>query len=412
MSRAALAAIALAVAAASAAGAAELDRGDWRFELGGNLRTLGIGTRMLRSDTLLEEGRLRRSDAGLLLERARLNGQAVWRDRWFAQVTYDAEGRVGSFLDSVAFEVGDALGNRTWLDLDHTLSSHDDGDLRHLLYRAFVRYESERVEVALGRQRIPLGRARLWNPIDLFNPIPPLAIEGDQRIGQDAGRARFRLAEGLWAGGIWSPQDDPDEHRGALRLELSRTEFDAALLAGRFGRDWVLGVDGATNLGGAAGRLEATWSDLETGPRIWQVVASVDFTFPLGSGLYGLVEHFYNENLIEADTIARAALALPRDALLELLAEAQVPLLDRLTTRVRHQTGVQVGYDLTPLLRADFLVLWDWRGASAALAPALSWSVRSDVSLSLGAQLYLGSDPDSEYGDAANLVFARFDYYF
>ncbi len=411
MRRAALAAL-LVAGAAGAPGAAELDRGDWRFELGGSLRTLGILTRMLRSETLFEEQRLERDDSGLLLERARVNGQAVWRDRWFAQLTYDAEARVGSFLDTVAFDVADELGNRTWLDLDHTLSSHDDGDLRHALYRGFVRYESERAEVALGRQRIPLGRARLWNPIDLFNPIPPLAVEGDQRIGQDALRARFRLAEGVWAGGIWSPQDDPDAHRGALRLEVSRTEFDAALLGGRFGRDWVLGADGAVNLGGAAGRFEATWSDLERGPRIWQVVASVDYTFPLGSGLYGLLEHFYNENLIEGDAIPRAALALPREALLDLLADAQAPLLDRLATRVRHQTGAQVGYDLTPLVRGDFLVLYDWRGASAALAPIVSWSARRDVTLALGARLYLGSDPDGEYAGEANLVFASLDYYF
>jgi hypothetical protein len=216
----------------------------------------------------------------------------------------------------------------------------------------------------------------------------------------------------VWAGGIWSPQDDPDDHRGALRLEVSRTEFDAALMAGRFGRDWVLGADGAANLGGAAGRFEATWSDLERGPRIWQVVASVDYTFPLGSGLYGLVEHFYNENLIEADALDRALLGLPREALLDLLGEAQTPLLDRLATRVRHQTGVQVGYDLTPLVRADFLVLWDWRGASAALAPALTWSARASLSLSLGAQFFVGSQEDSEYGDAANLLFARLDFYF
>lgn len=405
-------AAALAAALAGAASAAEYDRGDWRFELGGDLRTLGVFTRITRSDTLFDDGRLYRSDAGLLLERVRLNGQAVWNDRWFAQLTYDLEGRTGSFLDTVAWEVADALDEQTWIDLDRTLSSRDDTDLRHLVYRAFVRYETDRVEIALGRQRIPLGRARLWNPIDLFNPIPPLAIEGDQRIGQDAVRARVRLLEGFWAGAIWSPQDDPDEHRGALRFEWSRTAFDAALLAGRFGRDWVFGADGAANLGGAAGRFEATYSRLETGPRIWQVVAGVDYTFPLGAGLYALVEHFYNENLVEQGEIARSALAIPREELVAALAEGQKPLLDRLASRVRHQTGFEFGYDLTPLLRGDFLAIWDWRGASAALVPSLTWSVRSNVSLSVGAQLFVGSDGDSEFGDASELGFARFDYYF
>jgi hypothetical protein len=409
--RAALAALIL-VAAAAAAPAAELDRDDLRLELGGSLRTLGTFTRDLREETIAEDGRLRRSDSGLLLERLRVNGQAVWRDRVYAQLTYDNEARVGSALDSLGFAVADAIGNRTWFDLDHTLSSHEDGDWRHLIYRAFVRVEGERGEVVLGRQRIPLGRARLWNPIDLFNPIPPLAIEGDQRIGQDAALARLRLGGGAFAEGIWSPQDDPDLHRAALRLGLTRTAVDAALLAGRFGRDWVFGADGAANLVGAAVRFEGTLSDLEAGERIWQVVGSADYTFPVGSGLYGLVEHFYNENLIDPDAFGRALLLIPTAELIDALAETQGPLLDRLATVARHQTGVQVGYDLHPLLRADLLTIYDWNGASVAFFPVLTWSARSNLVLSAGVQLFLGEGSDTEYGERANLVFASVDFFF
>ncbi|MFB3099474.1 MAG: hypothetical protein ACE1ZX_05510, partial [Acidimicrobiia bacterium] len=76
-----------------------------------------------------------------------------------------------------------------------------------LLYRGWVRYEGRSFDVTLGRQRIPLGRARLWNPTDLFNPIFPLAIEGDQRIGQDAVVARWEPLDEIWLVGLWSPQD-------------------------------------------------------------------------------------------------------------------------------------------------------------------------------------------------------------
>ncbi len=409
--RGALAALVV-VAVAGGASAGELDRGDLRLELGGSLRSLGIFTRELRAETLVEDRRLTRSDSGLLLERLRVNGQAAWRDRVYAQLTYDNEARFGSFLDSLAFSVADEIGNRTWLDLDHTISSHDDADWRHLVYRAFVRVEDERGEIVVGRQRIPLGRTRLWNPIDLFNPIPPLAIEGDQRIGQDAVLARLRLLPGLFAAGIWSPQDDPDEHRAAARLELSRSSVDGALLVGRFGQDWVFGADGAANLSGAAARFEATFSDLERGGRIWQVVGSLDYTFAVGSGLYGLVEHFYNENLIDPEAFDRALLAIPPADLVDVLAESQLAFLDRLTTVARHQTAVQVGYDLHALVRADLLTIYDWNGASVAFYPVVAWSARSDVALSVGVQLFLGHDRDSEYGDRPNLVFGSVDLYF
>jgi hypothetical protein len=421
------------------AAGAELDRGDLRLELGGSLRTLATLTRDVRLDEL--ERRLqevdplrlppRRSDSGLLLLRARIDAQAVWRDRLYAQVVYDNEARFGSGLDTFNFAAADAIGIRTWADMDGTLSSHEDGDWRHSVYRAWVRWEQERVELTLGRQRIPLGRGRLWNPIDLFNPIPPLAIEGQQRIGQDAARLRFRLREGVWTEAIWSPQDDPDEHRGALRLELSRTELDLALLVGSFRRNWVFGADGEGNLGGAAYRFEATYTDDREGGRTWQVVGSLDYTFAVGSGLYGMVEHFYNENLVDQGgfgaLLATCFAGVPPpppplsspaarqciDATISALAGGQGPVLDRLVTIVRNQTGVQLGYDLTPLVRANLLSIYDWHGPSVAIFPVISWSASSDVEVALGVQLYLGPDDGrSEYGDRANLLFAQVDFFF
>lgn len=411
MSRRVLAGVAALALLPGASAAYELDRGALRLELIPSLRLLGTFTRELDAEAFLLDGRTTRSDSGLALVRLRLDAQAVWRDRLYAQVVYDNELRSGSALDSLRFALGDAIGNRTWFDWDDTVSSHDDGDWRHLIYRAWVRSEWDRLEVTLGRQRIPLGRGRLWNPIDLFNAIPPLAIQGDQRIGVDAARLRVRLARELWAEGIWAPQDDPDDHRAAARIEIARTAVDAALTVGRFRRDWVIGADAAGNLGNAAYRLEVTYTNPREGDRFWQAVASLDYTFQLGAGLYALVEHLYNENRVPA-TIPAPFPAGSFEVRLGRLASAQVPLLDRITTIVRNQTGFQLGYEATPLLRADVLWIYDWHGPSAAVVPVVSWSARDDLVLSAGVQLFYGPGGRSEYGDAANLMFAQIDLFF
>ena len=457
MSRLAAVGLWLLLLAPGTAHAVELDRGDLRLELRGSLRNLFTLTRDVRRDDLrrqleqngalfsptppcplpitpcLDLGALlstTRSDTGRMLWRARIDGQAVWRDQLYAQVVYDSEARFGSALDTLGFAIGDTVGNRTWWDLDRTISSNGDGDWRHSIYRAWMRWEEERVELTLGRQRIPLGRGRLWNPIDLFNPIPPLAVEAQQRIGQDAARLRFRLRDGVWTEAIWSPQDNTDDRRGALRLELSRTELDAALMVGSFRRNWVFGADGAGNLGGAAYRFEATYTHERAGGRTWQVVGSLDYTFPVGSGLYGLVEHFYNENLIDpgasatvpappscdptpAATLDRASATQCLDEMIALLAAGQELFLDRLFSSVRNQTGVLLSYDLTSLLRGNLLAIYDWHGPSVAVFPVLGWSVRSDVDVSIGLQLFVGKDDGrSEYGDRATLVFAQVDLFF
>jgi hypothetical protein len=352
-------------------------------------------------------------DQWFLLTRPRAKLALAYGDRVEGELVYDLELVTGTGLDSFAYRAGDAIGTRTWLDADRTVSRHADVEVRHALYRGWLRYASEDVEVTLGRQRIPLGRGRLWNPADLFNSIPPLAIQGDQRIGKDALHARARIAGELWGALIFAPEDDPDDARTALRFELERPELDIAAFAGHFGRDEVVGLDLARNLGDAAVRLELTWSHLERGDRVVQAVASLDRTFPLGSGLYVLVEHFYNENTLRPLPLDDLPPAPSVEAGLARLDGFDRGELDRLATQVRNQTGLQLGYSLTPLLRADLLWLFDWHGPSLATFPVLSVDLGSGFELRIGAQLFLGpSRRRSEYGDVPNLLFAELGAYF
>lgn len=412
MSFAARALAALLALVAAPTGAAELQRGELHLELKGSVRTLFTHTRRIDAEALFVDGSTRRRDSALLLERLRLTVEGTWADRFSGRITYDNEFFTGSELDTLDFQLGKAVDSETWLDADRVISDHADGFWRHLLYRAWVRYEGERLELTLGRQRIALGRGRIWNPTDLFNPIPALAIEGGQRIGQDAALLRWRLAPQLSAVGIWSPQDDPDDHRAALRLEWSSIEFDAAAMAGRVGRDWVLGADFARNLLGAALRAEATFTDRDAGGRIWQAVASIDYTFGVGSGLYALVEHFYNEDLVDRTPASVLVGARNVDELLRILSRRGVASFSRLPAVVRNKTATQVSYELTPLMSAGLLWIHDWHGPSEAFVPTLSYSPRSDLEISVGAQLFVGSSVESEYADIPGLLFVQVDWFF
>lgn len=393
--------------------ALELRRGDARLELTGQLRSLFTFTRDLGTERLFVDGSTRRGDAGLWLTRGRLEALAYWRDWLRAGVTYDQELLTGSGLDGLGVEVGRATGNRTWADLDRDLSDREDLLWRHLIYRGWIQLEGHGAELTLGRQRIPLGKARLWNPTDLFNPIGPLAIESDQRIGQDAARLRLRIRRGLWIEGIWSPQDSPDDHRFATRIELTRRRVDASLMVGRFRRDRVLGADLAVNWKGATLRSEATLTDLDRGRQIWQVVFGGDYTVGWGAGLYVLVEHFYDENRISRTALSGSALGgLGAKAGVKLLGRLQADTFDRFAHVGRHQTGVGLGYDLTPLWRADLLTLYDWSGPSAIFAPVLTWSARANLEVSASAQLSLGRDEQSDYGKLPPLLILRADWFF
>ena len=407
-----LIAAALPLLPATDAGSAAYDRGELRLEFGGELRNLLTYTRRIQTESLLVDGSTQRGPAGLWLLRGRVWVEGVYKERFSGQLVYDQEYRTGTELDSLAFAIGDRIGTQTWLDADRTIHQSGSSDWRNSLYRAWLRYESDRFEITLGRQRIAIGVGRIWNPEDLFNPIFPLAIDAGQRIGQDALVARARIAGDLWAGFYWSPQDDPDDQRIAGRVEVHRIDFDAGLMAGRFEQDWVIGADFATNLGDAAFRFEATHTDLHEGDRVWQVVGSIDYTAPVGQGLYLLLEHLYNQNLAPPEDEFVALPGTDPETAVRVLAALQADLTNRITTFGLNQTALQVGYELTPLLRGDLLLLYDWSGRSAALAPVATYQLRSDLELAVGAQFFLGGSRASQFGDRPALGILRLDAYF
>jgi hypothetical protein len=420
VSRGALVALTLALLfTAPDARAVEFDSGDLKLDLGASLRELVTRSREVRTDDVFPapDGSfsLGASPSLLAQTRVRIDLQARYRERFSAQVSYDNELFLGSGRKSLAFALADARGNSTWADLDRTISDTQDATWQHLLYRGWLRYEGDDVELTIGRQRIALGRARLWNPTDLFNPIPPLAIEGDQRIGVDSVVTRVRVTNELWASAIVAPQSTSALYRSALRLELSRRSLDAALMFARIETDSVYGADFATNLGDAALRGEGTWTFHAHGGHTTQLVGSLDYTFDIGSGLYALVEHFYNGNTFSRDALGDTLDALPPltpEQGLSLLTQPGVLPQSQLVTSSYNQTGVDLGYDLTPLVRLDVLWIHDWEGPSEAFVPVLTWSALQNLELSLGAQIFGGRDGAGNYGGLEPLYFARVDVYF
>ncbi len=63
------------------------------------------------------------------------------------------------------------------------------------LYRGYLQYAGEKHFFVLGRQRVPLGVGKFWNPIDTFNPIDPFSIEPETRKGTDSIRYEYAMSD-------------------------------------------------------------------------------------------------------------------------------------------------------------------------------------------------------------------------
>lgn len=63
------------------------------------------------------------------------------------------------------------------------------------IYRAYLKYGGEKHLFVAGLQRIPFGVGRIWNPIDIFNPIDSTAIESYERKGTESIRYEYAISE-------------------------------------------------------------------------------------------------------------------------------------------------------------------------------------------------------------------------
>jgi hypothetical protein len=345
-----------------------------------------------------------------------------------AVLVYDNELLFGT-LDTLGAELGESLRTDSLADLEWDVRvlgmPTDHRRWRMRLYRAYLEGEVGKLEGRVGRQRVAWGVGRLWSPSDRFNFIPPLAIEQDQNLGVDAVDLRWNFDGFTFLEAVYQAADDRDDDNFGLRFQGSVGELDYTVLAGRWTEAWAAGVNLAGNLGDAAFRMEAIYTDPTRdvwpvgtpSPReldpFWQLLLSVDNNFPIGRGLYVLLEHLYNGNALgfgggEAGTLlpffeARGLAVQP--------ASAGVFGGSLVVTGASHQTGLQLGYDVTSILRVDLLALYDWNGSSAVIAPILSYSPLGSVELTLGAQFFAGPRL-SQYGPQDHQAYVMAEWFF
>jgi len=321
------------------------------------------------------------------------------------------------------------------------LGSDSRGVWRHLLYRGWLNWETEDFQVILGRQRIPWGVGRLWNPIDRFNPIAPLAIEQSESAGIDAVVATWFASSAAALDGVYAPGDDGDDPSYALRLHGLVADTDYSLMAGVFDDANTVGATLERNLGEMAIHLEAVYANPDAHywpvgrsrprdlPSYWQVVVSLDTNIDVGEGIYALIEHLYNGNALGLGrgragsllSLYEATWTPPAPLPGELQRFFPGPYVQsisadrfggsRVVSFARHQTGAMLGYDLTPTLRGDLLVIYDWNGHSSAIAPQLRYTPRDDLEVTLGVQIFTGRRA-SQYGQAEDIAFFTIDYFF
>jgi len=156
-----------------------------------------------------------------------------------------------------------------------------DCDNDAIIDRANVRFSLDNFNITAGRHAISWGNGLIFNPVDVFNPFDPLAINRDYKPGDDLIHVEQTLDNGDNLQYLWVNHDSEYSLSTKYHGFSNDLEYDV-LIASHYGNSmFSLGL--SLPLGDWLWRGDYQYQHLESGERAHSVVTNVQRFFELAS---------------------------------------------------------------------------------------------------------------------------------
>ncbi len=187
-----------------------------------------------------------------------------------------------------------------WWNLTHEIDASDDQILVQRLDRLHLDYVGDKVVLRFGRQAVSWGNGLIYNPMDVFNPFDPAAVDTEYKFGDDMLYAQYLTDSGDdWqfvqvvrrneAGDVAS-----EVNSTALKFHGFGGDQEYDLLLAEHYDDVLLGVGGSSSWGGAVIRGDITLTETEDD---WVASAVANWSYSWvwsDHNVSAVVEYFFN----------------------------------------------------------------------------------------------------------------------
>jgi hypothetical protein len=282
------------------------------------------------------------------------------------------------------------------MDLTHVISEDSDSVVAHRLDRLYVDITSTSAVARIGRQAVSWGNGLIYTPMDFFNPFDPSAVDKEYKTGDDMLYGQYLRHNGDDAQAVWvfrrdlngEVSSDVDSIAAKYHGFVGEREYD--LLISEHFDDYVFGIGGITNLGGAVWRGDITLTDTET-DNVFSLVTSLSYSWvSWGSNISGIVEYFYNGFGIADGNYSPTVLADNPD-LVERIARGE------LFTLGRNYVAASAMVEVTPLWLLTPNVFINVSDGSMLMQLVSSYDFRQDWRILAALGLPVGPS-GTEYG--------------
>ncbi len=258
------------------------------------------------------------------------------------------------------------LDNKTYYNSKSgSLDNRDD------IYRASLEYSGEKHLFVAGLQRVPFGVGRIWNPIDLFNPINSLAIETGERKGTEAIRYEYAINE------LSNLDMTISRQKNAIRLKGYLDFADMALVAvsDQENEQDIIGweIEGEMFGTGIDLRSEGgNFRNRKTGQHNTAFIGGLEYGFPNSLTLLG---EYYFDDETKSEFI-----------------------------------GCTMSYQPAPLWFISLLTIINLNEHSSVLAPSLQYSLSDESTVNAGGYIY--QNDNIGMSEQADTIYLRWFIHF
>ena len=341
------------------------------------------------------------------LKRIRLSPEFKYSDILLVHIDYDNEAILSSFHKSCEFDsYWRGSDYNDFFDLSWEPYYSRDIYYRTRVHRAYAKISVWNFTFTLGRQLIRFGSGKLWNPLDILNPISPTFVEGaEEQKATDAFRMDYYINNVTQLTLVSNQKLHNNRYRDMriedsntiLRFKMTFYETDLALLAGWVSQRAIAGIDLDSTV--IAGSLRA--SLLYSYPEdygSWYIQASLGYEYTFEAGVYILVEYFFNQNGINFNHSLRDAYT---DYFFNGMNQDNYYYIsNQFLTMNQHYAGLALGYDFTPLLRGELFTIYDFQGYGLFLTPSLKYNAAENFDISGGVMfgfVFKGAPESSDF---------------
>jgi hypothetical protein len=266
--------------------------------------------------------------------------------------------------------------------------------------RLNVKLKKGKFEATLGRQRINWGINMVWTPNDIFNTFNYFDFDYIERPGCDAVLLEYYtgMASSVQFG---FKMDHNDKITSALMYRFNRWNYDFQAFGGVMTEDMVIGAGWSGDIKGAGFTGEASYfhpyEHFSDSSGVLETSISLNYTFKNTLSLNG--SYLFNSAGTKGPAGSGTLFTLYSD------------ISAKNFTLAMHSIYADVGYGITPLVRADLACIFNPNDKSGFFGPSFDISLTNNISFFIIGQVFWGNDL-TEFGDYGSLYYMRLKWSF